>query len=130
MTDYIFAPFRVTPPCLDSQRSGLPRRRTHVRDQAMRIHHTPVGLELGNDARLLEAPGRQCNARSQTGSILTYLPAHTPMASLSVRLSLGRQAFGGSTCRTNQPSSLHMAFGPMGHVTARSFRCSWPMAFR
>ena len=41
-----------------TQRSGLPRRRTHVRDQAMRIHHTPVGLELGNDARLLEAPGR------------------------------------------------------------------------
>jgi pimeloyl-ACP methyl ester carboxylesterase len=28
----------------------------------MRIHHIPVGLELGNDARLLEAPGRQCNA--------------------------------------------------------------------
>jgi hypothetical protein len=27
--------------------------------------------------------------RSQTGSILTYLPAHTSMASLSVRLSLG-----------------------------------------
>src|SRR5215467_7338518 len=68
--------------------------------------------------------------RSQTGSVLTYLLAHTPMASLSVGLSLGRQAFGGSTCRINQPSSLHMAFGPMGHVTARSFRCSWPMAFR
>src|SRR5215475_4979556 len=105
-----------------------------------------VGLELGNDvggdfivearpastcghARLLEAPGRQCNAFADRIDP-DVLAAHTPMASLSFGLSLARQAFGGSTCRINQPSSLHMAFGPMDHVTARSFRCSWPMAFR
>src|SRR5215469_4409269 len=98
---------------------------------------------LREDTALPSSPGYGANAttdtlnfwgplaekatRSQTGSILTYLLAHR--RGLSVGMSLGRQAFGGSTCRINPQSSLHMAFGPMGHVTARSFRCFWPMAF-
>src|SRR6516225_8797592 len=97
-------------------------------------HPVDVGVEARpastcGHARLLEAPGRLCNAFADRIDPDVLAGAHANCESIC-RVIAGTTAFGGSTCRINQPSSLHMAFGPMGHVTARSFRCSWPMAFR